>query len=78
MVRASLMRERLIGDALRTVRRAGGADRHMRLMGDGYMVARRRNEIGSAWRSGRIRGDVVTMVMREAAVLLAAGVIVVG
>ncbi len=38
-----------------------------------YMVARRRNEIGIRMALGAGRGDVVTMIMREAGVLLVAG-----
>jgi predicted permease len=40
-----------------------------------YMVARRRNEIGIRLALGAERGQVVAMVMREAARLLAAGIV---
>ena len=41
-----------------------------------YMVARRRNEIGVRIALGAGRGTVIGLVMREAAVLLAAGIVV--
>jgi len=41
-----------------------------------YMVARRKNEIGIRMALGAGRGDVVAMVMREAGLLLAGGVVV--
>jgi predicted permease len=41
-----------------------------------YMVARRRNEIGIRMALGANRRDVVAMIMREAGVLLAAGLVV--
>jgi predicted permease len=40
-----------------------------------YMVARRRNEIGIRMALGANRRDVVTMIMREAGVLLIAGLV---
>src|SRR5262249_60155933 len=41
-----------------------------------YMVERRRNEIGIRIALGADRGDVVKMIMREAATLLIAGLVV--
>jgi predicted permease len=41
-----------------------------------YMVARRKNEIGIRMALGAGRRDVITMVMREAGLLLAGGVVV--
>jgi ABC-type antimicrobial peptide transport system permease subunit len=41
-----------------------------------YMVERRRNEIGIRMALGADRGEVMRMVMREAAALLAAGLFV--
>ena len=41
-----------------------------------YMVARRRNEIGIRMALGADRREIVGMVMREAAVLLASGVVI--
>ena len=41
-----------------------------------YMVARRRNEIGIRMALGADRGEVLRMVMREASLLLATGVVV--
>jgi ABC-type antimicrobial peptide transport system permease subunit len=41
-----------------------------------YMVERRRNEIGIRIALGADRGAIVAMIMREAATLLAAGLVV--
>jgi len=77
MVRASLMRERLMATLSGLFGALAALIATIGLYGVmEYMVARRRNEIGIRMALGADRGDVVTMVMREAAVLLAAGVIV--
>jgi len=77
MVRASLMRERLMATLSGLFGALAALIATIGLYGVmEYMVARRRNEIGIRMALGADRRDVVTMVMREAAVLLAAGVIV--
>ena len=76
-VRESLLRERLMATlsgffgflavALATVGLYGVIS---------YMVARRRNEIGIRIALGANRGNVLSLVLREAGVLLAAGLVI--
>jgi putative ABC transport system permease protein len=76
-IRESLLRERLMATlsgffgflavALATVGLYGVIS---------YMVARRRNEIGIRIALGANRGNVLSLVMREAGVLLAAGLVI--
>jgi putative ABC transport system permease protein len=77
LVRESLLRERLMATLSGFF---GGLAALIAMIGlygvMSYMVARRRNEIGIRMALGADRADVVTMVMREAAALLAAGVVV--
>jgi putative ABC transport system permease protein len=76
-VRESLLRERLMATLSGFF---GGLAALLATIGlygvMSYMVARRRNEIGIRIALGADRGHVVRMVMREAAVLLGAGVAV--
>jgi ABC-type antimicrobial peptide transport system permease subunit len=77
MVRDSLLRERLMATLSGFFGALAGLIATIGLYGVmSYTVARRRNEIGIRMALGADRRDVVRMVMREAGVLLAAGVIV--
>jgi putative ABC transport system permease protein len=77
MVRDSLMRERLMATLSGFFGALAALIATIGLYGVmSYMVARRRNEIGIRMALGADRGAVVRMVMREAGVLLIAGVIV--
>jgi putative ABC transport system permease protein len=77
MVRDSLLRERLMATLSGFF---GGLAALLATIGlygvMSYMVARRRNEIGIRMALGAGRRDVLVMVMREAGLLLAGGVIV--
>jgi len=78
-VRDSLVRERLMATLSGFFGALAGLIATIGLYGVmSYMVARRRNEIGIRMALGADRRDVVRMVMREAGVLLGAGLIVGG
>jgi ABC-type antimicrobial peptide transport system permease subunit len=77
MVRDSLMRERLMATLSGFFGALAALIATIGLYGVmSYMVARRRNEIGIRIALGADRRAVVGMVMREAGLLLAAGVVV--
>ena len=77
MVRDSLLRERLMATLSGFFGALAALIATIGLYGVmSYMVARRRNEIGIRMALGADRRDVVRMVMREASVLLTAGVVV--
>ena len=79
MVRDSLMRERLMAMLSGFFGLLAGLLATIGLYGVmSYMVERRRNEIGIRIALGADRGDVVKMIMREAATLLVAGLVVGG
>src|SRR5262245_18803870 len=75
-VRDSLRRERLMATLSGFFGALAGLIATIGLYGVmSYMVARRRNEIGIRMALGADRRDVVRMVMREAGLLLAAGLV---
>jgi predicted permease len=77
MVRDSLMRERLMATLSGFFGLLAGLLATIGLYGVmSYMVERRRSEIGIRMALGAGRGEVVRMIMREAATLLAVGLIV--
>jgi ABC-type antimicrobial peptide transport system permease subunit len=76
-VRDSLLRERLMATLSGFFGMLAGLIATIGLYGVmSYMVARRRNEIGIRMALGADRRQVVRMVMREAGVLLAGGLVV--
>ena len=76
-VRESLLRERLMATLSGFFGALAGLIATIGLYGVmSYMVARRRNEIGIRLALGADGADVVRMVMREAGILLGAGVAV--
>ncbi len=78
-VRDSLLRERLMATLSGIFGALAGVIATIGLYGVmSYMVARRRNEIGIRMALGADRGEVVRMVMREAGLLLGAGLLVGG
>ena len=78
-VRDSLLRERLMATLSGFFGALAGLIATIGLYGVmSYMVARRRNEIGIRMALGADRRDVVRMVMREAGLLLGAGLLVGG
>jgi len=78
-VRESLLRERLMATLSGFFGALAALIATVGLYGVmSYMVARRRNEIGIRMALGADRSDVVRMVMREAGLLLAAGLVVGG
>jgi ABC-type antimicrobial peptide transport system permease subunit len=79
MVRNSLMRERLMATLSGFFGLLAGLLATIGLYGVmSYMVERRRNEIGIRIALGADRRAVIGMIMREAGVLLAAGLVVGG
>jgi predicted permease len=78
-VRDSLLRERLMATLSGFFGALAGLIATIGLYGVmSYMVARRRNEIGIRMALGADRRDVVRMVLREAGLLLVAGLVVGG
>jgi putative ABC transport system permease protein len=78
-IRGSLLRERLMATLSGFFGVLAGVIATIGLYGVmSYMVARRRNEIGIRMALGADRRDVVRMVMREAGILVAAGLVVGG
>jgi putative ABC transport system permease protein len=76
-VRDSLLRERLMATLSGLFGALAGLIATIGLYGVmSYMVARRRNEIGIRMALGAGRADVVRMIMREAILLLGAGLVV--
>jgi predicted permease len=77
MVRNSLLRERLMATLSGLFGGLAALIATIGLYGVmSYMVARRRSEIGVRMALGASRSDVVRLVMREASLLLVAGVVV--